>query len=118
MNAPFDTSTAIGPDAKRQPAPEHQVAVIGLGYIGLPTAAVLASYGWDVCGVDVSEEVVETVNGGGVHIEERDLDRLVSEAIETGRLTASTKVPRCPANMAKPIAPIPQPTVAIFEAKR
>lgn len=93
MNAPFDTSTAIGPDAKRQPAPEHQVAVIGLGYIGLPTAAVLASYGWDVCGVDVSEEVVETVNGGGVHIEERDLDRLVSEAIETGRLTASTKVP-------------------------
>lgn len=93
MNAPFDTATAIGPEAKRQPAPDHQVAVIGLGYIGLPTAAVLASYGWDVCGVDVSEKVVETVNGGGVHIEERDLDRLVSEAIETGRLTASTKVP-------------------------
>lgn len=93
MNAPFDTATAIGPDAKRQPAPKHQVAVIGLGYIGLPTAAVLASYGWDVCGVDVSEKVVETVNAGRVHIEERDLDRLVSEAIETGRLTASTTVP-------------------------
>ena len=83
MNAPFDTApiigNAIGPDAVIQPAPDHQVAVIGLGYIGLPTAAVLASYGWNVCGVDVSEKVVETVNAGGVHIEERDLDRLVRE---------------------------------------
>lgn len=93
MNAPFDTASAIGPAAERHPAPDHQVAVIGLGYIGLPTAAVLASYGWNVCGVDVSESVVETVNAGRVHIEERDLGRLVSEAIETGRLTASTTVP-------------------------
>ncbi|MEM8726151.1 MAG: NAD(P)-binding domain-containing protein, partial [Pseudomonadota bacterium] len=93
MNAPFDTASAFGPDAATQPAPDHQVAVIGLGYIGLPTAAVLASYGWNVCGVDVSEKVVETVNGGGVHIEERDLDRLVREATESGRLTASTEVP-------------------------
>lgn len=93
MNAPFDTATAFGPKASVQPAPDHQVAVIGLGYIGLPTAAVLASYGWNVCGVDVSENVVETVNGGGVHIEERDLDRLVREAIESERLTASTNVP-------------------------
>jgi len=93
MNAPFDTASAFGPDASIQPAPDHQVAVIGLGYIGLPTAAVLASYGWNVCGVDVSEKVVETVNAGGVHIEERDLDRLVREATESGRLTASTEVP-------------------------
>lgn len=93
MNAPFDTASAIGPAALRQPAPDHQVAVIGLGYIGLPTAAVLASHGWDVCGVDVSEKVVETVNAGRIHIEERDLGQLVSEAIQTGRLTASTSVP-------------------------
>jgi len=93
MNAPFDTSKAVNPRSGRQPAPEHQVVVVGLGYIGLPTAAVLASHGWDVCGVDVSEAVVETVMAGHVHIEERDLDRLVSEAIETGRLTASTTVP-------------------------
>ncbi|MEL6486390.1 MAG: UDP-N-acetyl-D-mannosamine dehydrogenase, partial [Pseudomonadota bacterium] len=82
MNAPFDTpkavDAAIGANADRQPAPEYQVVVVGLGYIGLPTAAVLASYGWNVCGVDVSEKVVETVNAGGVHIEERDLDKLVS----------------------------------------
>lgn len=93
MNAPFDTAAAVGPDAAVQPAPEHQVAVIGLGYIGLPTAAVLASYGWNVCGVDVSEKVVETVNAGGIHIEERDLDRLVREASESGKLTASLEVP-------------------------
>ncbi|MEL7446181.1 MAG: UDP-N-acetyl-D-mannosamine dehydrogenase [Pseudomonadota bacterium] len=93
MNAPFDAATAIGPEASVQPAPDHQVAVIGLGYIGLPTAAILASYGWNVCGVDVSENVVETVNAGGVHIEERDLDRLVREAIESERLIASTEVP-------------------------
>ena len=93
MNAPFDTESAIDASAKRQPTPDHQVVVIGLGYIGLPTAAVLASFGWDVCGVDVSETVVDTVNAGRVHIEERDLDKLVSEAIETGRLKASTEVP-------------------------
>lgn len=74
-------------------APEHQVAVIGLGYIGLPTAALLASYGWSVCGVDVSRRVVDTVNAGGVHIEERDLDKLVQEAIAAQNLIASTEVP-------------------------
>ncbi|MFM7378595.1 MAG: nucleotide sugar dehydrogenase, partial [Erythrobacter sp.] len=75
------------------PAPDHQVAVIGLGYIGLPTAALLASYGWSVCGVDVSQRVVDTVNAGGVHIEERDLDRLVHDAITAQTLVASTEVP-------------------------
>ncbi|BDI59492.1 UDP-N-acetyl-D-mannosamine dehydrogenase [Qipengyuania nanhaisediminis] len=93
MNAPFDAATAFGPEAAIQPAPDHQVAVIGLGYIGLPTAAVLASHGWNVCGVDVSEHVVDTVNAGKVHIEERDLDRLVCESIESGKLVASTSVP-------------------------
>ncbi|MEE4538592.1 MAG: UDP-N-acetyl-D-mannosamine dehydrogenase [Erythrobacter sp.] len=93
MNAPFETASVVGPKALGEPVPAFQVAVIGLGYIGLPTAAVLASNGWKVCGVDVSEKVVETVNAGRIHIEERDLGRLVSEAIETGRLAASTEVP-------------------------
>ncbi len=74
-------------------APSADVVVVGLGYIGLPTAAVLASYGWSVCGVDVSPRIVDTVNSGGVHIEERDLDRLVHEAVESGRLSASTNMP-------------------------
>jgi UDP-N-acetyl-D-mannosaminuronic acid dehydrogenase len=93
MNAPFDASAALGRKALDHPAPDHQVAVIGLGYIGLPTAALLASYGWNVCGVDVSPKVVETVNAGGVHIEERDLDRLVHDAITAQTLVASTEVP-------------------------
>ena len=80
--------------AEGQPSVDHQIVVVGLGYIGLPTAAVLAGFGWQVCGVDVTPEVVETVNSGGVHIEERDLDRLVHEAVETGRLRASVDMPR------------------------
>jgi len=93
MNAPFDATAALGRKGLGQPLPDHQVAVIGLGYIGLPTAALLASYGWSVCGVDVSEKVVATVNAGGVHIEERDLDKLVQNAIAAQTLVASTEVP-------------------------
>jgi len=93
MNAPFDTAAVLGRKALAQPAPDHQVAVIGLGYIGLPTAALLASYGWSVCGVDVSKRVVDTVNAGGVHIEERDLDKLVQDAITAKTLVAATEVP-------------------------
>jgi len=93
MNAPFKTAAALGNQAGLHPPPDHQVAVIGLGYIGLPTAALLASYGWSVCGVDVSQKVVETVNAGDVHIEERDLDKLVRNAIKAGKLVASTEVP-------------------------
>jgi UDP-N-acetyl-D-mannosaminuronic acid dehydrogenase len=93
MNAPFKNAAAPGIEAGLNPAPDYQVAVIGLGYIGLPTAALLASHGWNVCGVDVAQRVVETVNAGGVHIEERDLDKLVHDAITARTLVASTKVP-------------------------
>ena len=52
------------------------VAVIGLGYIGLPTAAIIARSGCKVLGVDISSHVVETINRGEIHIEEVDLDGL------------------------------------------
>lgn len=93
MNAPFKTAAALGQNAADHTAPDYQVAVIGLGYIGLPTAAVLASYGWHVCGVDISQKVVDTVNAGGVHIEEGDLDALVQDAVTAQALVASTEVP-------------------------
>ena len=93
MNAPFKNAAAPGIEAGLNPAPDYQVAVIGLGYVGLPTAALLASHGWNVCGVDVAQRVVETVNAGGVHIEERDLDKLVHDAITAHTLVASTEVP-------------------------
>ena len=63
-------------------------SVIGLGYIGLPTAAVLAVAGHQVVGVDVNHEVVDTVNSGNVHIVEPNLDGVVSEVVRTGALTA------------------------------
>ena len=68
------------------------VAVLGLGYIGLPTAAVIARTGAHVLGIDVSEAVVATVNSGKVHIEEVDLDGLVSGVVARGLLTASTAI--------------------------
>jgi UDP-N-acetyl-D-mannosaminuronic acid dehydrogenase len=71
---------------------EQQVSVIGLGYIGLPTAALIARSGMKVLGVDVSAHVVETVNGGRVHIEEVDLDGLVQGVVARGNLRASTQV--------------------------
>ena len=66
------------------------VAVLGLGYIGLPTAAVIARSGARVLGIDVDQHVVDTVNSGAVHIEEVDLDGLVSGAVARGALRAST----------------------------
>lgn len=71
---------------------ELKVVVMGLGYIGLPTAAVIARTGARVLGVDVTPSVVDTVNSGRVHIEEVDLDGLVSGVVARGSLRASTEV--------------------------
>ena len=71
---------------------EKTVSVIGLGYIGLPTAALIARSGFRVLGVDVSEHVVDTVNSGRVHIEEVDLDGLVQGVVARGMLRASTQI--------------------------
>jgi UDP-N-acetyl-D-mannosaminuronic acid dehydrogenase len=63
---------------------------MGLGYIGLPTAALIASKGIDVLGVDINPEVVDTINKGKIHIVEPDLDGLVHKVVEGGFLKAST----------------------------
>ncbi|MCC5825865.1 UDP-N-acetyl-D-mannosamine dehydrogenase [Alkalimonas sp.] len=68
-----------------------KISVIGLGYIGLPTAAVIASRGVQVHGVDISEHAVDTINQGKIHIVEPDLDMLVQAAVSTGKLKASTE---------------------------
>ncbi len=65
--------------------------MIGLGYIGLPTAALIAGKGLQVIGVDVSKEVVNTINKGEIHIVEPDLDGLVHHVVKKGRLKAATK---------------------------
>ena len=68
-----------------------EVAIIGLGYIGLPTAALVAKGGAHVHGVDVNPEVVKTINNGEIHIVEPDLDTAVAEAVKNGRLKADSK---------------------------
>jgi UDP-N-acetyl-D-mannosaminuronic acid dehydrogenase len=67
------------------------VCVIGLGYIGLPTASVLASRGVRVIGVDVKPEVVETINRGEIHIVEPELEAVTAHAVQLGFLTATTE---------------------------
>jgi UDP-N-acetyl-D-mannosaminuronic acid dehydrogenase len=67
---------------------ETRVCVVGLGYIGLPTAAVLASRGYSVHGVEVDARAAEIINSGRAHIVEPDLDILVRAAVETRKLRA------------------------------
>jgi len=68
----------------------NKISVIGLGYIGLPTAAIIASRGVDVIGVDVSQNAVDTINKGEIHIVEPDLDIVVRSVVQTGKLKATT----------------------------
>ena len=68
------------------------VCIVGLGYIGLPTAAIVARAGCQVHGVDVSQAVVDTINRGAIHIEEVDLDGLVQGVVARGALKAATEV--------------------------
>lgn len=67
-----------------------RVSVIGLGYIGLPTAAMFASRNLEVVGVDVNKEAVDTINSGKVHIVEPDLDIVVRTVVRNGYLRATT----------------------------
>ncbi len=69
----------------------NRVCVIGLGYIGLPTASILATKGYDVIGVDVQRRVVDTINRGEIHIEEPGLDLLVKSAVNSGKLKATVE---------------------------
>ncbi len=67
------------------------ISVVGLGYIGLPTAAVFAGRKIKVIGVDVNARVVDTINKGAIHIVEPDLDIVVHAAVSEGYLRATTK---------------------------
>lgn len=67
---------------------DRSICVLGLGYIGLPTAAVLGSRGYSVHGVEVDKRAAEIINSGKAHIVEPDLDILVRAVVETGKLKA------------------------------
>jgi UDP-N-acetyl-D-mannosaminuronic acid dehydrogenase len=77
------------PKAKDLNIKELTVSVFGLGYIGLPTAAVIASRGINVIGVDVNQHAIDTINAGEIHIVEPDLDMVVKAAVTVGKLRAT-----------------------------
>ena len=68
-----------------------KVCILGLGYIGLPTAALLANRGYKIHGVDVVQSVVDTINQGKIHIVEPELGELVKKSVESGNLKADVK---------------------------
>lgn len=68
----------------------NSICMIGLGYIGLPTAAVFAKHGMSIKGVDINQHAVDTINQGKIHIEEPGLEELVKSAVDAGLLKAYT----------------------------
>jgi len=96
-----------------------EVVIIGLGYIGLPTGALLASSGTRVFGVDINPNVVDTINKGNVHIVEPALDEAVSKAVLSGNLKASIQAVE--ANVYLIVVPTPfkdknEPDISFVEA--
>ena len=70
------------------------ISVIGLGYIGLPTAAIFAASGKNVIGVDVDHKVIDIINRGEIHIAEPGLNVIVKEVVDCGKFKAlETPVP-------------------------
>ena len=68
-----------------------KVCILGLGYIGLPTAALLANFGYDVIGVDINKKILEKIKNGKTHIVEKDLDSMLKSVIHKKKLTVSNK---------------------------
>ena len=96
-----------------------EVVTIGLGYIGLPTSALIAQHKTNVLGVDINQHVVDTINEGKIHIVEPDLDQVVSEAVHQGYLKAATKAVE--ANVYLIVVPTPfkgnhEPDISFVEA--
>lgn len=73
----------------------RNICVVGLGYIGLPTAVLIASKGMRVYGVDIEEKVVKHVNQGFLRFNEPGLEEKLKSVVEQGLLTAATKAPEC-----------------------
>lgn len=66
------------------------ICIVGLGYIGLPTATMFALYGHNVIGVDINKDIIENLNNGKIIIEEPKLESLVKQVVDKGKLVAST----------------------------
>ncbi|MBI4668364.1 MAG: nucleotide sugar dehydrogenase [Elusimicrobia bacterium] len=73
---------------------DERICVLGLGYIGLPTASILATHGFKVFGVDKRKEILESLRCGKAHIKEPGLNTIVKAAVQSGRLVVNEKVCR------------------------
>lgn len=100
----------------------NTISVIGLGYIGLPTAAMFASKGKKVIGVDISQHAVDTINSGKIHIVEPGLDAVVHEAVNKGYLRATLKpepadafLIAVPTPFNESVSAIPEPDLSYVE---
>lgn len=69
-----------------------KIEIVGCGYIGLPTAVTFALAGYEVCGFDINQRVVDTLNAGHIHIVEPDLQEAMDQAMATGRLHFTTEI--------------------------
>ena len=69
-----------------------KISVLGMGYIGLPTACMLANSGFEVLGVDIDEDIINKLNSGKLHIEEPELERIFLHAFENRRLKVSLEL--------------------------
>jgi len=70
----------------------EKISVLGLGYIGLPTASILANSGFDVLGIDINENIINKLNSGSVHIEEPELEKIFNKSFSKGKLKISKKL--------------------------
>jgi len=68
---------------------KRKICIMGMGYIGLPTAALLANRGYQVHGVDINQHAIDTINRGEIHIVEPELDTFVSASVQSGSLVAN-----------------------------
>lgn len=98
---------------------QQEVVTIGLGYIGLPTSTLIAQNNIKVLGVDINQNIVNSLNQGEIHIVEPDLDSAVAEVVSNGFLKADTKVQ--PANVYLIVVPTPfkgdhEPDISFVQA--
>src|SRR2546427_12470205 len=81
----------MGRVKRKVPRASPRVVVVGLGYIGIPTAAMIALHGDAVLGVDIQQKVLDAIRNGNVPVRERDLTAILRDAIRSGRLRVSSK---------------------------
>lgn len=89
----MESATSTGFETNASSANYGTLAVIGLGYIGLPTAIIFALRGWNVVGVDVSDRTLEMVNRGELPFVEEGLDVALKKAVDSGKLKAQRETP-------------------------